>query len=107
MKPLIHTLVASVDPQVNHSYTIAMSRVFITDEATAQARKLPKPIQARVLRIFDRLESWPAVAGAKPLSGRLAGHYRIRTGDYRVQFRIQDRKVVVERIGHRDGFYES
>ena len=103
----IHTSIVGVDPQVNHSYTTEMSRVFITDEATAQARKLPRPIQARVLRIIDRLESWPAVAGAKPLSGRLAGHYRIRTGDYRVQFRIKDHRVIVERIGHRDGFYES
>jgi mRNA-degrading endonuclease RelE of RelBE toxin-antitoxin system len=84
-----------------------MPRVLIGDEATAQAKRLPKPIQARVLRIIQRLESWPAVAGAKPLSGRLAGHYRVRTGDYRVQFRIDGHMVIVERIGHRDGFYEN
>jgi mRNA-degrading endonuclease RelE of RelBE toxin-antitoxin system len=83
-----------------------MARVWIGEEATAQAKSLPKPIQARVLRIVERLKSWPAVAGAKPLSGRLAGHYRIRTGDYRVQFRVEGHDVVVERIGHRDGFYE-
>jgi hypothetical protein len=30
----------------------------------------------------------------------------MRTGDYRVQFRLEG-GTVVERIGHRDGFYED
>jgi len=47
------------------------------------------------------------VSGAKRLRGELAGCYRIRTGDYRVQFRLREGKVVVERVGHRDGFYED
>jgi mRNA-degrading endonuclease RelE of RelBE toxin-antitoxin system len=39
--------------------------------------------------------------------GRLAGHYRIRTGDYRVQFYVEGETVIVEKIAHRDGFYEE
>jgi len=31
----------------------------------------------------------------------------MRTGDYRVQFRIRGETVTVEKIGHRDGFYEE
>jgi mRNA-degrading endonuclease RelE of RelBE toxin-antitoxin system len=46
------------------------------------------------------------VSGAKPLCGGLAGHYRVRTGDYRLQFHVEGEEVVIERIGHRDGFYE-
>jgi mRNA-degrading endonuclease RelE of RelBE toxin-antitoxin system len=68
---------------------------------------LPEVIQARVMGILERLGRWPDVSGAKPLSGPLAGHYRIRTGDYRVQFRLERGTVMVERIGHRDGFYEG
>jgi len=45
------------------------------------------------------------VSGAKALSGRLAGHRRIRTGDYRVQFRVTAHAMIIERIGHRDRFY--
>jgi mRNA-degrading endonuclease RelE of RelBE toxin-antitoxin system len=45
------------------------------------------------------------VSGAKPLRHGLAGHYRIRTGDYRVQFHVEGTRITVERIGHRDGFY--
>ena len=50
---------------------------------------------------------WPNVAGAKPLRGRLKGQFRIRTGDYRVQFKPVGDVVTVNRIGHRDGFYDD
>ena len=54
-----------------------------------------------------RREQWPDTSGAKPLRGNLAGHYRMRTGDYRLQFMVKDDVVIVDRIGHRDGFYED
>jgi mRNA-degrading endonuclease RelE of RelBE toxin-antitoxin system len=86
-----------------------MAIVTITAEAQQQFYDLPVSIQARVEKIFARLERWPAVSGAKALSGNLAGHYRIRTGDYRVQFHIirgkSEEEVVIEKVGHRDGFY--
>jgi mRNA-degrading endonuclease RelE of RelBE toxin-antitoxin system len=53
------------------------------------------------------LGGWPEVSGAKPLSGKLAGRYRVRTGDYRVQFYVAGASVIVEKIGHRDRFYEE
>ena len=81
------------------------ARVEITPEALEQAQALNEPVYSRVMKIVERLENWPAVSGAKPLRHRLAGHYRMRTGDYRVQFRVQGDMVVVERIGHRDGLY--
>ena len=37
----------------------------------------------------------------------LAGHFRVRTGDYRMQFHVSGETVVIERVGHRDGFYEE
>jgi mRNA interferase RelE/StbE len=84
-----------------------MADVDLTPEAAAQLDALHEPIHARVLRILDRLQDWPAVSGAKPLSGELSGHWRIRTGDYRVQFHVRAEQVVVERIGHRDRFYDT
>lgn len=84
-----------------------MADVRITEEARSQLENLPKGIHARVHKLLERLTSWPNVSGAKPLRGELAGHWRLRTGDYRLQFHLEDDTVVVERIGHRDGFYES
>jgi mRNA-degrading endonuclease RelE of RelBE toxin-antitoxin system len=45
------------------------------------------------------------VSGVKPLTGDLAGRYRLRTGDYRVQFHVAGEILTVEKIGPRDGFY--
>jgi mRNA-degrading endonuclease RelE of RelBE toxin-antitoxin system len=84
-----------------------MAEVRLTAEAAEQFDGLPLPIKARVAGVFERMTSWPNVTGAKPLRGRLAGHYRIRTGDWRVQFRVEGAKLLVERIGHRDRFYED
>ncbi len=83
-----------------------MAIVTVTPEAFEQADRLPLPIRRRIQRILARLEQWPDVSGAKPLSRDLAGRYRIRTGDYRLQFRVEGDRVVVEKIGHRSGFYE-
>jgi mRNA-degrading endonuclease RelE of RelBE toxin-antitoxin system len=83
-----------------------MADVRLTPDAAVQLDATREPIHTRVLRILERLQDWPNVSGAKPLSGDLAGHWRIRTGDYRVQFHVTVDKVVVEKIGHRDGFYE-
>jgi mRNA-degrading endonuclease RelE of RelBE toxin-antitoxin system len=60
-----------------------------------------------MLELAIRLADWPDVSGAKPLSGKLAGRFRLRTGDYRLQFRIEQGEVRVEQIGHRDGFYDE
>ena len=88
-----------------------MMTVELTPEAATEFRLLPATIRIRVRKLFVRLTRWPAVSGVKSLRGNLAGHYRMRTGDYRVQFRISVSAaltiVIVEKIGHRDGFYEE
>ncbi|MEX2317976.1 MAG: hypothetical protein WD669_12535 [Pirellulales bacterium] len=94
-----------------------MAMVVITVDAQQQFAELPRSVQTRVEKLFVRLRSWPDVSGAKPLSGNLAGHFRLRTGDYRVQFRViaagpitkssASVRVIVEKIGRRDRFYEG
>ena len=84
-----------------------MAHVLLTPAAQEQLRELPEVIEARVRDIFTRLEKWPAVSGAKPLRGVLAGRYRIRTGDYRVQFYLRGEDVIIEKLGKRDRFYEE
>jgi mRNA interferase RelE/StbE len=84
-----------------------MAGVELTPEANRQAERLPPVILERIRRLIRRLEQWPAVSGAKPLSGNLAGWYRLRTGDYRLRFRAEGKKVIVDKIGHRREFYES
>jgi len=81
--------------------------VRIRPAAFQQIERLPAAIHFRVLGVLQRLEQWPNVSGAKPLRSKLAGHFRIRTGDYRIQFHLEGDDVIVERVGHRDGFYDD
>jgi mRNA-degrading endonuclease RelE of RelBE toxin-antitoxin system len=80
--------------------------VRILPGAFQQIERLPTGIHRRVLGVLERLEAWPHVSGAKGLRGELSGRFRVRTGDYRVQFFIDGNTVVVEKVGHRDGFYD-
>ena len=82
-------------------------RVVLTENAERQLDALPIVIRARVRKLLQRVTRWPFVSGAKPLKGDLAGQYRLRTGNYRVQVRIIEDVVLVHKIGHRDGFYDG
>ena len=84
-----------------------MASVMLTKGAQAELDQLPSPIYVRVLKVIERLADWPDVSGAKPLRGALAGRFRMRTGDYRIQFYPRGAAVAIERIGHRDGFYDE
>lgn len=80
-------------------------RVLLTERAAREIDALPQVIHDRVERVLVRLTAWPAVSGAKPLRGSLAGQFRMRTGAYRVQFRVVGDRIMITRVGHRDGFY--
>lgn len=84
-----------------------MAFVVLEERAAQDVEDLPPVIHGRVLKLVERLAHWPSVSGVRPLSGNLAGHYRLRTGDYRLQFRVAGDRVIVEKIGHRDRFYEK
>jgi mRNA-degrading endonuclease RelE of RelBE toxin-antitoxin system len=84
-----------------------MAKVELARQAETEIDALPKAIRLRLLEMVRRLEKWPAVSGAKPLRGSLAGRFRMRTGDYRIQFYLDGSTIVIEKVGHRDGFYED
>jgi mRNA interferase RelE/StbE len=75
----------------------------------APARKslarLPEQIQTRIARSMLALADNPRPAGVIKLTGRDA--WRIRVGDYRVIYTIDDKckEVVIYAIGHRREIY--
>ena len=75
------------------------------------ARRPPGEIHSRVLAVFAARRDGPKSAGPSPLRGNLAGQFRVRTGDYRVQFsptgRGRGAVVIVSKIGRRDGFCDE
>ncbi len=100
-----------LDTLRNTQYSIDMASVVLSPDARRQLDELPFKMHARVHAVLERLAKWPDISGAKPLRGELAGQFRLRTGDYRVQFSVSGKGAIasvrVTRIGHRDGFYEQ
>ncbi|MEK7282051.1 MAG: type II toxin-antitoxin system RelE/ParE family toxin [Chloroflexota bacterium] len=67
--------------------------------------KLPPPVHTRISRKILSLENNPRPRGTKKLSGR--EEYRLRVGDYRVLYTIDDRNtvVIIFAVGHRREVY--
>ena len=84
-----------------------MAVVRLATDAQKDFDALPLTMKVRVRHVFVRLQQWPKVSGAKPLRKEWAGHYRIRTGDWRVIFQPVSPDVIVVRIKHRSEVYED
>jgi mRNA interferase RelE/StbE len=83
-------------------------RIELKPSAAKALSNLPKPIQKRIAAKIDALGVTPRPPGVKQLSG--SEHlYRIRSGEYRILYQIQDAVLVVLviRIGHRREVYRN
>jgi mRNA interferase RelE/StbE len=82
--------------------------VELTSAAAKQVRKLDAPARARVLRALAGLADEPRPSGVKKLVGT-DNAWRIRVGDYRVIYEIDDGSVVVVvfRVAHRRDVYDG
>ena len=77
----------------------------IKRSALKEIQVLPKPERLRIVEAIDRLPENPHVG--KLLKGDLSGLRRIRTGDYRIVYEIDEGQVVVLvlRVAHRKNVY--
>lgn len=70
--------------------------------------KLPRDVQKRIFSAIEGLAENPRPPGVKKLQSVL-DLYRIRVGDYRVVYTIEDGelKILVVTISHRRDVYQS
>jgi len=85
-----------------------MHDLIINSAAEKQMRRLPAKIHARVLSALDGLKENPRPRGSKKLKGE-DNLWRIRVGDYRVVYTIEDDKLIilVVRVAHRRDVYQG
>ena len=81
--------------------------VRLAPAAERQLRKLDPPGRRRVQAAIDLLAVDPRPPAARQLVGG-AGEWRVRTGDFRIIYEIQDQQllVLVVKVGHRRDVYE-
>ncbi len=80
----------------------------IDSKAVREIRVLPGHVQRRVVAKIELLADNPRPAGCTKLSG-VDELWRIRVGDWRIVYRIEDRILVVEvvRVAHRRQAYRG
>lgn len=81
--------------------------VALTSSAAKELKKLSGQLVARIVPRLEDLASNPRPPGCKKLQGGNR-EWRIRVGDYRVVYTIDDATLLVEvtRIRHRSDVYE-
>ena len=85
---------------LNKRYTVV-----VTDKVRKIILKLPHLVAAKIENSLLELEENPRPAGCKKLKGRSG--YRIRVGDYRIIYEIEDNilRVIVIDLGNRKDIY--
>jgi mRNA interferase RelE/StbE len=80
-----------------------------TPAARRIIKKFDRPIQERLLQRIETLAETPRPRGAEKLKGKKRGYYRVRDGDYRIIYTIDDSKLVVliVTLGNRKEVYDN
>jgi len=79
--------------------------VLITRSAEREIERLPTPMRRLVVRRIEALSGDPRPQGSQKLAGE--DKYRVRQGDYRIVYTIEDSVVTVTvvRVAHRSDVY--
>jgi mRNA interferase RelE/StbE len=82
-------------------------RIEVKPAASKELTKLPKQVAQRIADAIDELADNPRPPGCKKLVGT-ENTYRIRVGDYRVIYDIEDDRLTVWviRVRHRKDSYK-
>jgi mRNA interferase RelE/StbE len=76
--------------------------------ALRSLKSVPRDVQRRIVAQVDALASDPRPRGTTSLKGSLKGLRRLRVGDYRACYLVDDEalRVRIIEIGHRAKTYE-
>ena len=86
---------------------MASYRLLIKPSAAQELEATPRKDRQRIVVKIERLAANPRPRGCEKLSGE--EKYRLRQGDYRVLYAIQDSSttVTIVKIGHRREVYRN
>lgn len=85
---------------------MARYEIQFANSAAREFRELPEEIKSRVSAAVEALKENPRPRGFRKIRSR-QGLYRIRVGQYRAVYEIDDRQklIVVTRVRHRQEAY--
>jgi mRNA interferase RelE/StbE len=82
-------------------------QVLLTDKAKRDLKKIDRTQIKRIDSAILALETRPYPQGAKHLIAQDLAQFRIRVGNYRILYDIDEKnkKIIIFRIGHRKDIY--
>ena len=80
-------------------------RIVVKKSVSKDLKKIPKKDVRRILEAIESLAQDPRPPQSKKLSGQ--ERYRLRQGNYRILYSIEDEKLVVQvvKVGNRRDVY--
>jgi len=84
---------------------VAKYKITIKKSAAKELQNIPKKDLRKIVKRIQSLALNPRPTGSQKLSARQ--QYRIRQGDYRIVYSIDDKELLVDivKIGHRREIY--
>ncbi|MEO1099719.1 MAG: type II toxin-antitoxin system RelE/ParE family toxin [Bacteroidota bacterium] len=86
---------------------MSLYKIVVSKSAIKELSKLPAKENNRIIPAIKNLSVNPRPVGAKKLKGG-SGAWRIRVGNYRVVYAIDDEVLIVDvrKVGHRKDIYD-
>jgi len=78
-----------------------------TETALAALEEIPAKFQGQIKKKIETLAANPHPPKCKKLQGQEDEIYRVRSGDYRVLYKVSDepKQIIILDIGHRKDVY--
>ena len=85
-----------------------MYKVSIKNSALKEIQRIPKDFRLKIIEVIDSLAANPRPSGVKKLEN-FEDSYRIRVGQFRIVYKIEDRRLIVEvvKVGNRKEVYRN
>lgn len=84
-----------------------MHKVEWEKEALDDLQNIDKPILKRILNKISWFSQHFDNITPEPLSGDLAGMFKVRVGDWRIVYTIKNEVIVIQAVGHRREIYSK
>ena len=84
-----------------------MVKILWTESAIQDIKKLDRVIARRILRRITWVAGHFNKVAAEPLTGEFKGTFKLRIGDWRVIYSIENDSIIIQFVGHRREIYRT
>jgi len=82
-------------------------KILWAESAIKDLEKIDKLIARRILRRIAWLAGNLEKVAAEPLAGEFKGTFKLRIGDWRVVYSVENDSIIIQFVGHRKEIYKT